>query len=136
MHKARIFGVALALSVGACSSDPQEVAQTWRSGRDGLCLAGEAGELRAGLIAFGAGDVNCSLAGTAERAGDKLTITPAGDSRCRVEVALAGEQARIGPLDQACAYYCGPGAGFANRVLQQSTDAPAKITDLAGDPLC
>lgn len=136
MHKVRIFGVFSVLLAAACSPEPQQVAQSWRNGRDGLCLAGEEGSLRAGLIAYGTGDVNCSLAGKAERAGDKLTIAPAGDSRCRVEVMLAGDQARIGPLNRTCAYYCGPGADFSNRVLQQSPAAPAKITDLVGDPLC
>ena len=136
MHKVRIFGVLTALLAAACSPEPQDVAQTWRNGRDGLCLAGQDGDLRAGLIAYGAGDVNCSLAGRAERDGDKLTITPQGDSRCRVDVILAGDQARIGPLADACAYYCGPGADFSGRTLQPSIDAPAKITDLMGDPLC
>ncbi|WP_310467345.1 hypothetical protein [Sphingomonas sp.] len=136
MHKVRIFGVFLLFSAGACSSEPEDVAQTWRDGRDGLCLVGEAGALRAGLIAYGAGDANCSLAGKADRAGDKLTITPQGDTNCRVEVAITGEQARLGPLSEACSYYCGPGANFSNRVLQPAADTPAKITDLAGDSLC
>ena len=32
-------------------------------GRDRLCIAGEAGNYRAGLIAYGQGDVNCSASG-------------------------------------------------------------------------
>src|SRR5688572_27387274 len=41
MHNVRMFGVLLALGTAGCSSEPQEVAETWRNGRDGLCLAGE-----------------------------------------------------------------------------------------------
>ena len=136
MHKVRTFAALVALGASACTSQPADVAETWRSGRDGLCLAGADGELRAGLIAYGEGDVNCSLAGAATRDGDRLTIVPRGDSSCRVEVTTSGGQARLGRLTEACAYYCGPAADFSNRVLQQSSDAPATVTDLVGDPLC
>jgi len=136
MQKRRILAVLLLLAAPACTPDAKEVAESWRNGRDGLCLAGKPGALRAGLVAYGPGDTNCSLAGPAERTGERLIITPRGDSRCRVEVALGGDQARLGPLAQPCAYYCGPAADFSGRTLRRSAEPIDRIADLAGDPLC
>ena len=136
MHRIRMFAACAALSVGACASEPEAVSQSWRNGRDGLCLTGVEGSLRAGLVAYGQGESNCSLSGPATKNGDMLTITPNGDSRCRIEVGLAGQKAQIGRLASSCAYYCGPGADYAGRVLQLSTGPATGITDLAGDPLC
>lgn len=135
MQKRRIL-VLLLLAAQACTPEARDVAQSWRNGRDGLCLAGKPGALRAGLIAYGPGDTNCSLAGSAEQTGERLIIIPRGDSRCRVEVVLGGEQASFGPLAQPCAYYCGPAADFSGRTLHRSIDPIDRITDLAGDPLC
>lgn len=136
MQKRRILVVLLLLAAPACTPEPQEVAESWRSGRDGLCLVGKPGALRAGVIAYGPSDANCSLAGSATRSGERLTITPRGDPGCRIEVSLEGDKAHLGPLTQACAYYCGPGADFSGRTLGRSTEPVGRTTDFAGDPLC
>ena len=102
-------------------------------GRDGLCLDERGG--RAGLVTYGQGDANCSLAGTLQRAGDQLTIIPDGDGSCRVAATLAGGQVTLGPRAPECAYYCGPTADYWGRTLL-AADAAGPVTDLAGDPLC
>jgi hypothetical protein len=136
MASAMYRALPILLVVAGCSSEPQRMADTWRSGRDGLCLVGEGGALRAGLIAYGPGNANCSLTGTATRTDDKLVITPRGERACRVEIALNGDTAVIGPRSPACAYYCGPGTDSSGRTLQRSGEPAQKVTDLAGDPLC
>lgn len=101
-------------------------------GRDRLCLSGP----RAGLIAYGQGDRNCSVSGTATRTGDRLVITPAGDSRCRIEALVAGATLRFLPLPAACGFYCAPGASLDGKRFERSTGAPSEARDFAGDPLC
>ena len=129
-----------ALLLTACSrgSEPREaVVGVYRGpDRDGLCIAREGEGLKAGLITYGQGDINCSLNGRGELHGDSLIITPRGDSDCSVNVGIANGVARIGPRSQACAYYCGPKADYAGRELRKMPDATSKVTDFAGDPLC
>ena len=124
------------LLLAACSPEqPTRTSKVWANGRDGLCLAGEGDAFRAGVIAYGEGNANCSLAGSAAREGERLVITPRGEGACRVEIILKGDTAVIGSRSPACAYYCGPGADYSGRTLQRS-DAGRKVVDLAGDPLC
>jgi len=109
--------------------------ETYRNGRDALCVGGGDAGLKAGLIAYGEGNGNCSLSGPAVRNRDLLVITPQGDQHCRVEVRIDGQGAVVGPRIPACAYYCGPGADYAGRVLRRSASG-GPVTDLAGDLLC
>lgn len=102
-------------------------------GRDRLCLDQRAG--RAGLITYSQGDANCSLAGTLQLAGERLTIAPDGDESCRVEATLAGGQVTLGPRTPGCAYYCGPTADYSGRSFTAAEGA-GPVADLAGDPLC
>ena len=110
--------------------------QVWAAGKDGLCLVGAGEQLRAGLITYGSGNTNCTLSGPAERQGETLTITPTGDSACRVQVTISDGRAVLGNREPACSYYCGPGADFAGRTLQQANRPAQSVTDFAGDPLC
>ena len=118
---------------GAAEQEPS--LETFRNGRDGLCVIQDGEQLRAGLVTYGSGDTNCSLAGSAVRDGDSLTITPRGEQSCRVTVAIGKGRAVIGPRSNACAYYCGPGANFSGTALTRD-EADAPVTDFAGDPLC
>nr|WP_294169010.1 hypothetical protein [uncultured Sphingomonas sp.] len=102
-------------------------------GRDRLCLDERAN--RAGLITYGQGDANCSLTGTLQLAGERLTIAPDGDESCRVAATLAGGQVTLGPRMPECAYYCGPTADYSGRSFQMGGGG-GPITDLGGDPLC
>jgi len=133
----RIF--LLVTLLAACS---QEGAQTALStgtfagdGRDRLCIAGEPGAYRAGLIAYGPGDSNCSAAGRLEQAGSGWALVPRGEGGCRIPVEIAGNRVSIGQPPAACSYYCGPGARLAGKsfALGRQQSAP---TDFGGEPLC
>ncbi len=131
----RLFALAALLLAGCSDQTPPgaSLAGEWRGeGRDALCLA----DGRAGLITYGDGDTNCSLAGKAVFAGEVLTIAPRGDSDCRVTVRFAEEIATLGPNSSACAYYCGPGADFSRRTLARAAPGTPRATDFAGEPLC
>jgi hypothetical protein len=128
-----------ALLITACSQQPTTPTLATGTfageGRDRLCIAGEAGAYRAGLIAYGQGDVNCSAAGHLEPAGASWVLVPKGEGPCRIPIEIQGNVARIGQLPAECAYYCGPGATMAGRSYNRS-DMGSKAVDLAGDPLC
>ena len=128
------------LLLAACSKNDgrsEALVGVYRSSdRDALCVAREGEALKAGLITFGTGATNCTLAGRAETRGDLVILVPRGDSECSVEIRLADGSATMGARSPSCAYYCGPGADFAGRVLRKVPDAAPKVIDFAGDPLC
>lgn len=103
------------------------------AGRDRLCLDRTKG--RAGVITYGQGDRNCSIAGAAQQSGNRVIIVPDGDQSCRVEAVLTGSQLQLGAGSSACAYYCAPGASFAGKTFRRE-EGSGPVTDLAGDPLC
>jgi hypothetical protein len=125
--------------VAACSQEP--ASPTLATGnfageaRDRLCIAGDAGAYRAGLIAYGEGDTNCSASGRVEPAGNGWQLIPTGEGDCKIPLDIQGNVVRVGQVPSACAYYCGPGASLAGRIFNRA-DMGAKVTDLAGDPLC
>ena len=129
----------LALLLAACSQQPAEptlTAGTYAGeGHDRLCIAGEPGNYRGGLIAFGAGDVNCSASGRIESQGNALALVPRGEGPCRIPLTIEDSTVRIGQVPTACSYYCGPGASMAGKTYNR-VDMGAKAVDLAGDPLC
>ena len=127
------------LMLAACSQQPADSpipAGTYAGeGRDRLCIAGEADSLRAGLIAYGPGDANCSAAGRLEQAGAAWALVPRGEGECRIPLEIDGNVVRVGQPPAACAYYCGPGANMTGKTYNRA-DMGAKASDLAGDPLC
>lgn len=127
------------LLLAACSQPPAEPSLTTGTfageGRDRLCLAGEPGNYRGGLIAYGEGDVNCSASGRVEITGNQLALIPRGEGDCRIPLTMDGNSVRVGQVSPACSYYCGPGATMAGKSYNRS-DMGAAVTDLAGDPLC
>jgi hypothetical protein len=104
-------------------------------GRDRLCIAGEAGNYRAGFIAFGEGEVNCAASGRIDAQGSQVALVPRGEGDCRIPLSAKGNTVRIGEVPASCSYYCGPGASMAGKSFIQ-TNGGAAATDLAGDPLC
>ena len=128
-----------ALLLAACSdqsADPRLATGTFAGeGRDRLCLAGEPGNYRGGLIAFGEGDVNCSASGKIEIQGDQLALVPSGEGECRIPLTVEGNLVRVGEVPASCSYYCGPGATLSGKRYNRS-DMGAAVTDLAGDALC
>ena len=129
----------LALLLAACSQQPAEQSLTTGTfageGRDRLCVAGESGNYRGGLIAFGADDVNCSASGRIELPGGNAVLIPRGDGACRIPLTVEGNVVRIGEVPAACSYYCGPGVTMSRKSFARS-DTGAPATDFAGDPLC
>ena len=129
----------LAPLLAACSQEaaqPSLATGTFAGeGRDRLCIAGDPGAYRAGLIAYGEGNANCSAAGRLEQSGATWVLVPQGEGDCRIPLEVDGNIARIGPPPAACSYYCGPGASLAGKAYNRA-DMGAKATDFAGDPLC
>lgn len=136
---------ALSLLLAACSQQPAEPRQSndmevWTAGtRDRLCIKGD----RAGFIVYGKGDANCSARGRVSRDGDAIRITPDGETKCHFDGhEWVGDGPRrmmafgvAGKGDEACNYYCGPGASL-KQVQFGIANGKSDATDLAGDPLC
>lgn len=131
--------LAVSLLLAACSQQPAAPALPTGTfaaeGRDRLCIAGEAGSYRAGLIAYGPGDINCSASGRLERAGDSWVLVPRGEGDCRIPLTFGPDSVTVARAPAACAYYCGPGASLEGKRFTGNPSLPA-VTDLAGDPLC
>ena len=104
-------------------------------GRDRLCIAGDPSAYRAGFIAYGTGDANCSAAGRLEQAGTGWVLVPKGEGECRIPLEIEANKVKIGQPAAACSYYCGPGATLAGKALNRA-GMDAKAVDFAGDPLC
>jgi len=126
--------------LAACSQG-QEPAPTITTGnfagegRNRLCIAGEAGNYRGGLIAFGEGDVNCSASGRINAQGSQVALIPRGEGDCRIPLSIEGDRVRVGEVPATCSYYCGPGASMAGKSFNRA-GAGESAADLAGDPLC
>jgi hypothetical protein len=129
----------LIMILGGCSQ--QAADQTLATGtfvgegRDRLCIAGEPGSYRAGLIAYGKGDTNCTASGSVDAQGGQMALVPRGETSCRIPLTVDGNSVRIGEAPAACSYYCGPGASLSGKAYSRS-DTGSKAVDLAGDPLC
>ena len=134
----RIMFPALLL-LAACSQQPADSPISTGTyagqGRDRLCIAGEGDSLRAGLIAYGPGDINCSAAGRLEQAGAGWALVPKGEGECRIPLEIEGNVVRLGQPPASCAYYCGPGADMAGKTYNRA-GMGAKAVDLAGEALC
>lgn len=127
------------LLLAACSEQPAAPSLSTGTfagqGRDRLCIGGEPGAYRAGLIAFGEGEANCSAGGRIEGEGGQFVLIPRGEGPCRIPLTIEGGTVRVGEVPAACAYYCGPGATMSGKSYNRA-DMGAKAVDLAGDPLC
>jgi len=130
---------SLAILIAACSQQPAEPSLNPGTfageGRDRLCIAGEAGNYRAGLVSYGEGDINCSASGRIDWQGNSLALVPRGETACRIPLIIEGNTVRTGNVPAACSYYCGLGATMSGKTYHRS-DMGSKAVDLAGDPLC
>lgn len=132
--------ILLALTATACAKEEQTgpalaTGVLAGMGRNALCIAGTAGQQRAGFIVFGQGDQNCSARGRLEANGAKWALVPDGEGECRIPLEVTGDQVELGAANPSCGYYCGDGVSFSGASFTRSGDAKA-ATDLAGDPLC
>lgn len=98
------------------------------------------GDARFGINVWGENMHSCAGAGTAVRRGERLTLTMAGDSSCRIEATMRGGTVTLpATLPEGCGYYCGKQARFSGTTLTRvgTTAADAmKARDVADDPLC
>jgi hypothetical protein len=106
-----------------------------------LCVIDKGtGDARFGINVWGANMHSCSGAGTAVRSGERLTLTMAGDSSCRIDASMRGGTVTLpATLPQGCEYYCGKEARFAGVTLARTGTTAAdalKARDVADDPLC
>ncbi|HEU4958744.1 MAG TPA: hypothetical protein VFT40_14105 [Sphingomicrobium sp.] len=129
----------LALLLTACGQQPAEPSLSTGTfageGRDRLCIAGEPGNYRGGVIAFAADDNNCSASGRVETQDGKTALVPRGEGDCRIPLTIEGNAIRFGDVPADCSYYCGPGATLSGKSFNRA-EMGAKAVDLAGDPLC
>lgn len=127
------------LLIAACSQQPAAPSLTTGSfsgnGRDRLCIEGEPGNYRGGLIAYGEGDTNCSASGSIAMEAGKFALVPRGEGPCRIGLVIEGDTVRIAETAAACSYYCGPGARMDGKSFRRAQPKEA-VVDLAGTPLC
>ena len=126
--------------LAACSQQPEPAPSVATGtfageGRDRLCIAGDPGSYRGGVIVFGAGDANCSASGKIEAQAGKFFLVPRGEGECRIPLTVEGNVVRVGDLPPACSYYCGPAATLSGKSFNRA-DMGSKAVDLGGDPLC
>ncbi len=133
--------IPIALLLTACSQQPAAppiaTGNFAGDGRDRLCVENSGGDLRAGLIVYGEGDVNCTASGQLVRTATGWELVPRGESEsgCRIPLTVSAATVTVGAAPPSCAYYCGPGSAMVSKTFQ--LDRPASTaTDLAGDPLC
>jgi hypothetical protein len=106
-----------------------------------LCVIDKGtGDARFGINVWGANMHSCAGAGTAVRTGERLTLTMAGDSSCRIEAVMRdGTVTLPATLPEGCGYYCGKEARFSGATLTRTGTTAAdamKARDVADDPLC
>ncbi|HZG08196.1 MAG TPA: hypothetical protein VEZ70_04355 [Allosphingosinicella sp.] len=109
--------------------------------RSQLCIIDKgSGNAQFGINIWGGNMHSCSGAGSAVRAGNKLSLTMAGDQSCTLNATIEGGRVTMPKgVAQGCAYYCGSRARFDGQVLERTGSSAAdamKAVDLAGDPLC
>ena len=134
------------LLLAACSRDPTppglDPGLFAGEGRDALCIAGKAGDQRAGFIAYGDGDANCSASGRLVAEGNGFALVPKGEGDCRIPVTQNEAGVTIGAPPASCSYYCGPGASLDDKSFRRVSPGDAGATasnpmvDFGGDPLC
>ncbi|MDQ3144908.1 MAG: hypothetical protein M3Q57_08530 [Pseudomonadota bacterium] len=141
----RFLPLAVLLLAG-CSTEPavptSPTGHFAGEGRDALCIVGEAGRQRAGFVAYGEGNNNCSARGRVEVDGANWALVPDGEGDCRITFKIKGDSVSLGAGRPSCSYYCGPDISFAEKSFQRANPADAAaadrnpMVDFAGEPLC
>ena len=136
----RFLILAAALTLTACGREEAAVPTLGvgtfaGDGRNVLCVAGAAGQQRAGFIVYGEGDANCSARGRIEPKALTWDLVPDGEGECRIPVSVKDDRISLRTGHPSCTYYCGKGATWVGETFQRTqTDRPA--ADLAGDQVC
>ena len=103
--------------------------------RDRLCIARSEAGVRAGIIAYGTGDSNCSVAGTLARAEAGWQLTPQGEGACKIVLSIDGAAVGVTGVSASCAYYCAPGATLTGKKFKRDAKAGI-VSDFGGEPVC
>ena len=106
-----------------------------------LCIVDKGtGNATFGINVWGANMHSCSGSGGVVRAGERLTLTMAGDSTCRIDATIRdGIVTLPESLPEGCGYYCGARARFAGASFTRTggtAEDAMRAQDLAGDSLC
>ncbi|HEY0625616.1 MAG TPA: hypothetical protein VGD10_02675 [Allosphingosinicella sp.] len=106
-----------------------------------LCVIDRgAGNASFGLVVWGANMHSCSGAGSVGQAGNKLTLTMAGDQSCTIEANISGGNVTLpATVPEGCAYYCGAQAKLGGATFEKkgaTAEDAMKAVDLVGEPLC
>ena len=129
----------LLILLAGCSAKPDDAGPPSGSfsggGRDRLCIAHSEGGVRAGIIPYGAGDSNCSVAGTLARAGTGWQLTPHGEGACKIALSIDGAAVGVTSVPASCAYYCAPGATLSGKKFKRDATA-AIVSDFGGEAIC
>jgi hypothetical protein len=138
----RLTIIAALLLLASCAQEAAPPTQQIAPGRfaagerDGLCIVGVGTVQRAGFIAYGPGDANCSASGTIVGAPGKWALRPAGEGDCAIPLRIGKDGVVLGTMTPSCAYYCAPGLSFAGKAFTSVKPVQGVPTDFAGDPLC
>ena len=129
----------LLILIAGCSAKPDDAGPPSGSfsggGRDRLCIANREGGVRAGIIAYGDGDSNCSVTGTLARAGEGWQLTPQGEGACKIGLSIDGDAVGVTSVPASCGYYCAPGASLTGKTFKRDATAGI-VSDFGGEPIC
>ena len=110
------------------------------AGKSQLCILDKGpGNAQFGIKVAGANMLACQGAGSAVRAGDRLTLKMSGDQACTVEGTIAGGTVTLARSEGSCDYYCGGATRFDGVALARTGASAAdalKAKDVVGEPLC
>ena len=109
-------------------------------GRGQLCIVDKgAGNAQFGIRVSGADMLACQGAGSAVRAGNRLTLKMSGDQECTVDATISGGTVVLDRATGSCGYYCGGATRLDGVTLRRTGGAVAdalRARDVVGEPLC
>lgn len=107
---------------------------------DRICMTGQGGDTRFGLVTRSEGSATCTAEGAVTRNGPALTLAIDGAPACTLRATTTtGGLTLAAPEGAECAYYCGAGAVLApgDFIKVSGTERDARKTvDVAGEALC
>ena len=108
--------------------------------RSELCILDKGpGNAQFGIKVAGAAMLACQGAGSAVRAGDRLTLKMSGDQPCTVEATIRGGTVSLARSEGSCDYYCGGATRFDGVTLTRTgarAEDALRARDVVGEPLC
>ncbi len=107
---------------------------------DRICITGEGGTARFGMVTQGQAGRSCSAKGHAQRTGRSLALRIEGSPDCAVSATMSATGLTLdGARGAECVYYCGRDAAFGSGAFTKTGTSEVdirKVVDLVGEPLC